>query len=310
MQALAETTQQPTNLSIEQIDLIKNTIFKGSTNDELQMFVQVCNRTKLDPFARQIYATKRWDNKAGKETLSFQTSIDGFRLIAERSGKYEGQTLPVYCGPDGVWKEIWSDTAKPFAAKVGVYRRDFREPVWAIAKFESYVQTTKDGKPNSIWAKMPELMISKCAEALALRKAFPQELSGLYTADEMGQMDVAIEPATHETPTPAIAPKQAQPTPTPQPEAKEEKPVDATPPFDPAEDYKKLLDHLVKVAKDGNVVNRSKALAKANAILDGRKELYANADKLDLYETAKKEIQKLTVNPGESIEDEDEDIPF
>ncbi len=192
-------------LTQSQIDLVKDTFARGSTNEELGLFVQTCNRLRLDPFARQIFLVKRWDSQLRREVAQSQVSIDGFRLIAERSGQYRGQTPPQWCGQDGVWHDVWLRDEPPAAGRCGVIREGFAEPLYRVARFKSYAQTTKEGALNRMWRTMPDVMIAKCAEALALRAAFPNELSGVYADAEMEQADFAVEhEPREERPRPAV----------------------------------------------------------------------------------------------------------
>ena len=180
---------------------------KGLSDDEIEIFVRVCNRTGLDPFAKQIHAMKRKTKDGDRwiERLSIQTGIDGYRLVAQRTGEYEGQTKAEWCDLDGVWKDVWLLEKPPAAARVGIYRHGFREPVYGIALYREYVQLKFDGKtPNAMWERMPSGQLAKCAEALALRKGFPQEMQGVLTNEEMGQADNPVEvaaPARRKSPS-------------------------------------------------------------------------------------------------------------
>lgn len=197
-------------LDREKVELLKRTVAKGATDDQFALFMTIAQRRRLDPFAKQIWCVLR-KNKDGSVEMSVQTAIDGFRVIAQRTGEYDGQDAPEWCGEDGVWKDVWLDTKNPpKAARVMVYRKGVSRPSPGIAHLESYAAYKDDGKTLAVkWQQMPEHMLAKCAEALALRKAFPEDLSGLYTDDEMEHADV-IDAVSIEK-LPIVPPANAEP---------------------------------------------------------------------------------------------------
>ena len=183
--------QDQSNWTPDQLAALRQLGVEKATSGDLSLFLSYAQRTGLDPFSRQIYMIGRWDNRNKATKWTIQASIDGLRIVAQRSGEYEGQTEAQWYDGER-WHEVWTAPGAPIAAKVGVYRKGFREPLYATALWTEYASDT-----SPMWKKMPALMLAKCAEALALRRAFPNDLSGLYTAEEMAQADKQ-QPVQHE----------------------------------------------------------------------------------------------------------------
>jgi phage recombination protein Bet len=185
MSAITQWTQ-------EQTQLISSTIAPGCTADELKLFAYACQRTGLDPFSKQIYAIKR----GGK--LTIQAGIDGLRSIAERSGELDGSaTFWIGDAEGSQWSDVWLGSKPPAAAKTIIYRKGCSHSFVGVARFQDY-----NAGGQGLWSKMPSAMLAKCSEALALRKAFPADMSGVYTVDEMEQETVTVT----STLAPALAP--------------------------------------------------------------------------------------------------------
>lgn len=189
MTVTVQQKQEITHFDQDQLQIIKNMLCKGITDDELKLFTAVCKKTGLDPFMKQIYAVKR-NGKDGPQ-MTIQTSIDGYRLIAERTGKYCPGRRTVFEYKDG---KVFSATS--------YIKKQTADGTWheveATAYYSEYAPpVTKNGYENPFWRDKPHIMLEKCAEALAIRKSFPNELSSVYTKEEMEQAsntEIVVKP--------------------------------------------------------------------------------------------------------------------
>lgn len=185
-------SQRSYGITQEHKEILKNSLAKDLSAEEFEVFIMACNKTKLDPFMRQIYAVKRNSKNADgtwSPKMTVQTGIDGYRLIAERTERYAP-------GQDATY--VYDDKGT-LVSSTAYIKKQTRDGTWhdvsASAHMEEYCQCYVDKKtgqkvPTGMWVNMPRTMLAKCAEALALRKAFPAEMSGVYTKEEMSQADI------------------------------------------------------------------------------------------------------------------------
>ncbi|MDQ0100484.1 phage recombination protein Bet [Paenarthrobacter nicotinovorans] len=239
-----------TEFSPGQVATLRQLGVENATREDLAIFFHQSVRTGLDPFARQIYMIGRWTKQGVKQTI--QTGIDGYRLIARRAADRRNEQFgyedTLWCGEDGNWRDVWLSKSAPSAAKVTVLRKG--ERFSAVALFSEYAGTNKDGSYTQMWSSKGAIMIAKCAEALALRKAFPQDLSGIYTAEEMAQADTqpaepAHQPAPSEQPKQEAAPAKGRRKPPTLAEAMA-KNAEPAPTADPIEDLGEKRDFLAE----------------------------------------------------------------
>lgn len=166
----------------QQVELIKRTICNGATDDELQMFLYVCKQSNLDPFLKQIHAVKRYDSRIKDYKMEIQVGIDGYRAKAHRTGQCAGITdadFTYKVNPKTGVRLAQIDSATVTVRKIiGGHMCEFT----ATAYWDEYFPGDKMG---FMWKKMPKGQLGKCAEALALRKAFPEEMPAFYIPEEM-----------------------------------------------------------------------------------------------------------------------------
>ena len=189
-----------TGFDQKQLAALKQMGVQGASNADLAIFFHQARRTGLDPFLRQIYMIGRrvYENEQWAIKQTIQTGIDGFRLVASRRDGGYSLSPVEYMRDDGQWVGAWlKPWGNPLAARVTLTKGNGAQFTSTLA-FEEYAQTKKNGDLNSQWSKMPAHMLEKCVEADVIRKAYPQDLSGLYSEDEMGEPEpvaVASRPA-------------------------------------------------------------------------------------------------------------------
>jgi hypothetical protein len=152
-----------------------------------------------------------YDQATKKEIIAYSAyvSINGARKLAERTGKLAGFTTPMYCGKDGIWRELWlAEYGYPVAAKAGVHVKGFVEPVYEIALWSEYAKEPVNGKSNN-WTKYSTTMINKCALMKAYRKAF-SEFAGVYDKDELPSLTTQDDPLEKEDKKTEVKPEPRQ----------------------------------------------------------------------------------------------------
>lgn len=196
-------TQDQTDWTQQQVAALKQLgVSNDATQADLAIFLTQSKRTGLDPFSRQIYMIGRKQKTAnGYETKqTIQVGIDGLRAIAHRVAQQCHEVFSMsdtlWADKTGTWHDVWLAAEPPAAAKVSVKRGG--GVFSAVAIFKEYAPVY-NGKPSGVWSSKPALMIAKCAEALALRKAFPSDMSGIYTDDEMSRAEDVSAPTVVET---------------------------------------------------------------------------------------------------------------
>lgn len=177
----AHVVTRPGEWTEREAGLIQSALAPGLSVGHMRVFALICRHTGMDPAKRQIYA---WIDKG---RLCIHIGINGWRQMAVATGEYAGQAGPQWCGPDGQWRDVWLDETPPAAARVGVLRRGFGEPVWHVATWREF------SRPNlPTWKEKPAHMLAIRAEGHALQRAFPDVYEAAASVISANQVTVSV----------------------------------------------------------------------------------------------------------------------
>ena len=273
-------TDDQTTFTPAQVAALQHIGVATNNPADVAVLFHQAKRTGLDPFRRQIYMITR-KMRDGSRKPTIQTGIDGFYEIARRAAAADGTTFGIpetyWCGDDGVWRDVWLPSQPPAAAKVVVTRGN--------AVFTTVALSREYMANSPLWQKMPARMIAKCAEALAIRKAFPDVTSGLYTTEEMAQAGPGDQPQPHQ-PKPQQAPQAHQPKPQQAPQA--QGPADT-------------VDDLVALLPDATTLDEVTDIARRLT------QINAPGEAIEQARARWTEINDHTTTKGEAVEDAEED---
>ena len=176
------------NFSDDKLSFLKQHYAKDATDMEFDHFIGVCRSRGLNPEAKHIYFLKFKNKKTGVSNVSHVLSIGAYRLIAQRAGVYAGSSEPIFnIGSDG----------KPVSCTVTV-SKIVKNQICEFTGKAFLSEQMAIASSDAMWNKMPFAMLEKCAEAKALRKAFPEDLSGLYLKEEMPSEPITLTENTPE----------------------------------------------------------------------------------------------------------------
>lgn len=164
-------------------DDVRMHICPQASAKEVAYFMELCRAQRLNPFLNEAYLVK-FQGKPAQIMVAHKALVKR----AENHPEYDGMEHGVVVIRDGAVHQEQRGAYYPEAGEVllggwaKVYRKDRRMPIYAERSFKSM------NKGQANWKSMPDVMIDKCAQAAAIREAFPDELRGMYVQEEMGTM--------------------------------------------------------------------------------------------------------------------------
>lgn len=195
----------------ELLDVLRSSLYPGAADASIKLVLGYCKAAGLDPMQKPVHIVPMWDREAGRMRDVIMPGIGSYRTQAARSGDYAGVTEPEF-GPDVTEKIGGQETTFPQWCRVTVKRRlsDGTVAEFTAREFWKENYAVKGGKdksiaPNAMWARRPYGQIAKCAEAQALRKAFP-EVGSQPTAEELEGKAIDIDTPASRPAAPTLEP--------------------------------------------------------------------------------------------------------